>query len=152
MQRAQVAHWQPIQDVLSLREAMSQLFEDSFVQTPTRTNGDKFIPEMDVSETEGSYFIEFSVPGMKPEDLNVTVENNVLWVSGEIRREKKAEEQNYHRIERRYGKFQRSITLPNTVKFNDISASICNGVLRLEVPKAEEVKPRQITVKVDAGN
>lgn len=142
----------PFQEALTLQEAMNQLFENSYVRpgSAQRAN-EQFVPAMDISETEQAYIVEAAVPGLKPEDLNVTVENNVLYVSGEIRQEKTAEDQSYHRVERRFGKFQRSLTLPNTVKFNDISATMNNGILRLEIPKADEVKPRQISVKVESA-
>lgn len=148
-----VAQWTPFQDVLTLREAMNQLFEESVVRPNQsgRSSSERFVPAVDLSETDNAYIVEASVPGMKAEDLNITVENNVLYISGEIRQEKKTEEQNYHHVERRFGRFQRSLTLPNTVKFDEISASLNNGVLHLEIPKADEVKPRQISVKVETA-
>ena len=143
-----VSRWDPFQDVLTLREAMNQLLEESFVSPSVQQRGQSFVPPMDVSETGDGYVVEASVPGLKPEDLEITIENNVLTIKGEMRQEHENRERNYHRIERRYGSFQRTITLPTTVKSDAIQASLDNGILRLEVPKAEEVKPRKISVRV----
>lgn len=151
MARATISQWDPVQNAMTLREAMNQLFEESFVNPVTQQvrRREEFAPLMDVSETNSAYLVEMAVPGLKCDDLSVTVENNVLYVGGEIRQEKQSEDQQFHRVERTYGKFQRSLTLPNTVKFDEINATLNNGILRLEIPKADEVKPRQISVKVE---
>jgi HSP20 family protein len=148
---ANVTRWDPFQDVLSLREAMNQLVEESFVR-PTAgagRGGQGYVPALDLSETEEGYLVEAAVPGLKPEDLEITVENNVLTIKGEIRQEAEEKKRNFHRIERRFGSFHRTIGLPTTVKADAIQASLNNGVLRLEIPKAEEVKPRRISVNVN---
>src|SRR6476660_8216035 len=145
---ATITRWDPFQDVLSLREAMNQLMEESFVQPATAQNGKNFVPALDLSETGEGYLVEASLPGVKPEDVEITVENNVLTIKGEARQEVNQEKRNFHRIERRFGSFQRTIGLPTTVKADAIQADMTNGVLRLEIPKAEEVKPRKISVNV----
>ena len=148
---ATVTRWDPFQDVLSLREAMNQLVEESFVR-PTASqggqNGKNFVPALDLSETTEGYLVEAALPGVKPEDVEITVENNVLTIKGEARQEVDQQKRNFHRIERRFGTFQRTIGLPTTVKADAIQASLTNGVLRLEIPKAEEVKPRKISVNL----
>lgn len=151
MEKQNITQWNPFEEILPLREAVNQLFGESFVRSPgAATAGERgFVPAIDLSETEGAFLVEAAVPGLKAEDLNITVENNVLTISGEVRREEKTKERNYHRVERSYGKFQRSLTLPNTVKFDEISASMKDGVLRVEIPKAEEVKPRRVNVSVE---
>lgn len=141
---ANLTRWDPFQDMMTLREAMNQLFEESFVR-PDLTRGG-FVPALDLSETEDAFMVEAAVPGLKPEDLEVTVENNLLTIKGEIKHEAEETKRNYHRVERRYGAFQRQVTLPRTVKADAIKASLNNGVLRLEIPKAEEVKPRRILI------
>ena len=108
--------------------------------------------QLDLSETADGFLVEAAVPGLKPEDVEVTVENNVLTIKGETRQEKEDKQRSFHRIERRFGSFQRTIALPNTVKPDAIKASLEHGVLRLEIPKAEEVKPRKISVNVGAPN
>ena len=145
---ATVTRWDPFQDVLSLREAMSQLMEESFVQPTAAQSGKNFVPALDLSETAEGYLVEAALPGVKPEDIEVTVENNVLMIKGEMRQEVDEKKRNFHRIERRFGAFQRTIGLPTTVKADAIQASLTNGVLRLEIPKAEGVKPRKISVNV----
>lgn len=139
----------PFQEMLSLRDAMNQLVEESFVFPASRgLAAHGFAPAIDLSETAEAYIVEATVPGLKAEDVNVTFENNILTISGEIRQEQEQKERNYHRLERRFGSFQRSMTLPNAVKADAISATLTDGILRLEIPKAEEVKPRRINVAV----
>ena len=146
---ATLTRWDPLNEMLTLREAMSQLLEDSFVApgTPRREQGG-FAPALDLSETEDGFLVEVAVPGMKPEDLQVTLENSVLSIKGQLRQESEDKKRNYHRTERRYGSFQRTIALPSTVKADAIKAALANGVLRLDIPKAEEVKPRRIMVDI----
>ena len=149
---AMMNRWDPFQDMLSLREAMNQLLEESFVRgAPTARSGQGFVPALDLSETAEGFLVEAALPGLKPEDLNITVENNVLTISGEVRQKEETKERNFHRVERRFGSFQRSIALPTTVKADAITASLENGVLHLSIPKAEEVKPRRISVNVTQG-
>jgi len=145
---ATLTRWEPFQDMLSLREAMNQLMEESFVRPTTAQGAKNFVPALDLSETAEGYLVEAALPGLKPEDVEVTVENNVLTIKGETRQEVDDKQRNFHRVERRFGSFQRTIGLPTTVKADQIHASLTNGVLRLEIPKADEVKPRKISVNV----
>lgn len=142
-----LTRWDPYQEAVTLREAVNRLFEESFVPTSTGRNGG-YIPALDLSETPEGYFVDLAVPGLKAEDLNVTLENGVLTISGEVKQEAATKERNYHRVERRYGRFSRSVTLPATVRGDAIEAKLESGVLHLSIPKAEEVKPRKITVNV----
>ncbi len=136
---ATITRWDPVTELLSLRN----FFEDA--RSPlVRTN---IIPALDLSETDNSFLVEMAVPGLKAEDLTVTVENNVLTIKGEMHKTSE-ENRTYHRVERRYGSFQRSITLPSRVKSDEIEATLSDGVLRLEIPKAEESKPRRIAINV----
>ena len=142
-----LTRWDPFQEVVTLREAVNRLFEESFVPTTPFRNGG-FVPALDLSETADAYHVELAVPGMKAEDLNVTLENGTLTISGEVKQSSETQERNFHRIERRYGRFSRSVTLPSTVRADGIEAKLENGILYLNIPKAEEVKPRKITVNV----
>jgi HSP20 family protein len=146
-----ITRWDPVQEMMTLREAMSQLFEDSFVRPTVARSGQAFVPALDLSESADGFVVEASLPGLKPEDLEITVENNVLTIKGETRRENEENKRNYHRVERSFGSFQRTIGLPSTVKADQIKASLNNGILRLDIPKAEEVKPRKINVAVGQG-
>ncbi|HET9223203.1 MAG TPA: Hsp20/alpha crystallin family protein [Roseiflexaceae bacterium] len=145
---ATITRWDPFQDMLSLREAMNQLMEESFVRPAAGRSGQGFVPALDLSETADGYLVEAAVPGLNPEDLEITVENNVLTIKGETHQEVDDKQRNYHRVERRFGSFQRTVGLPTTVKADAIHAQLTNGVLRLEIPKAEEVKPRKISVNI----
>jgi HSP20 family protein len=148
---ANMTRWDPFQDMLTLREAMSQLFEDSFVQPAGARGGRGFVPALDLSETQDGFVVEAALPGLKPEDVEITVENNLLTIKGETRRESEDKQRNYHRVERSFGAFQRTIGLPSTVKADQIKATMTDGVLRLDIPKAEEVKPRRISVQPGEG-
>jgi HSP20 family protein len=148
---ANLTRWDPFNDMLTLREAMNQLFEESFVSPSASRRGQGgFVPALDLSETADNYLVEVVAPGLKPEDVQITLENNVLTIKGETRQETQDKQRNYHRVERRYGAFQRTIALPSTVKPDAIKAELNDGILRLDIPKAEEVKPRRIDVKVGA--
>lgn len=144
-----ITRWDPFSEAVTLREAVNRLFEESMVPATVTRNGGSFAPAIDLSETAEAYQIEAAVPGLKAEDLNITFENGVLTISGEVRQSSEAKERNYHRIERRYGRFSRSVTLPVAVRGDAIEARLDSGVLHLSVPKAEEVKPRKITVNVN---
>lgn len=103
---------------------------------------------VDVSEKGDNFTVKASLPGMKPEDLNVTLEDNVLTIQGEVREDETVEEENFHIRERRFGSYSRSLRFPVPVNANGIEAAYENGILTLTVPKAEEVKPKRIEVKI----
>ena len=105
-------------------------------------------PTVDIYENSDALTIEADLPGLKPGDFELSVENNTLTLRGERQFEKKSEGDNYHRVERSYGSFTRSFTLPATVKVEDVQAEFKDGVLRVTLPKREEVKPRQIQIAV----
>lgn len=149
---ANVTRWDPMQEMLSLREAMNQLLEESFVTPTAARRGQGFVPAMDVSETQEAFVVELVAPGLRAEDLEITLENSVLTVKGEIRQDQSETKRHYHRVERRYGSFTRTLTLPTTVKSDAINATLEHGILRLDIPKAEEVKPRKISVSVNRNN
>ncbi|PDW04343.1 Hsp20/alpha crystallin family protein [Candidatus Viridilinea mediisalina] len=141
-----ITRWDPIQEAVTLREAVNRLFEESFVPSTPARGG--LGVAMDLSETADSYIIEAAVPGLKADDLNITFENGILTISGEINQSEESKERNYHRIERRFGRFSRNVSLPSSVRGDAITAHLEHGVLLLNVPKAEELKPRKITVNV----
>ena len=145
---ANMTRWDPFSEMLSLREAMNQLFEDSVVAPSTGRRGQNgFTPALDLSETEEGYLVEAAVPGMKPEDLQITVENNVLTIKGELRQETEDKKRNYHRIERRFGAFSRQVALPVPVDFERADASFKDGVLEICIPKKEEAKAKSLKIK-----
>jgi HSP20 family protein len=147
---ATMNRWDPFQDALTLREAMSQLFEQSVVD-PTSNSRGQFIPALNLSETPESYIVELAVPGIKQDDLDVTVENSILTIKGEIKQETQEKNRNYHRREWRAGAFVRTVSLPTSVNADQIHAELKDGLLWLNIPKDEAAKPRKISLSMN-GN
>jgi HSP20 family protein len=107
----------------------------------------RFTPSLNVSETANSYEVSAELPGIKPEEVTVELREGNLWISGKKEEEKEEKGKTFHRVERRHGEFRRMIQLPNAVEEEKIEAKFENGVLRVSVPKSEEVKPKRIPVK-----
>jgi len=145
----QLTRWEPFQDLVSLREAMDRLFEESVV----RPGGAALAPRatgtlaVDVYETDEDVVVKASVPGIDPEDLDISITGDTLTIKGETRAEEEVEEENYFYRERRYGAFSRSMTIPTSVRADEAHAEFDDGVLTLRLPKTEEVKPKTIKVK-----
>ena len=141
--------WEPLRDFVSLRDAMDRLFEDSFV-TPQRG---WLAPlraadlAMDLYETNDEVVVKATLPGVKPEEVDITITGNTLTIRGESKQENEIKEENYIRRERRSGSFSRSVTLPGGLKSDKAEATFEDGVLTLKVPKSEEIKPKSIKVK-----
>jgi HSP20 family protein len=146
---AHIVRWEPFRDLISLREAMDRLFEESFIRPRAGwlapLGGEALA--VDVYETDQDVVVKSSVPGVKPEDIDITITGDTLTIKGESKIEEKVEKANYIRQERRYGAFSRSVTLPTTIVAEKAKAEFENGVLTLTLPKAEEVKPKTIKVK-----
>lgn len=141
--------WEPFRELISLREAMDRLFEESFVR-PWGTwlrPGEAGTMAVDMYETDDAVVVKASLPGVKPEDLDISVTGDSLTIRGETKREEEVKEENYIRRERFYGSFCRTLPLPVPVVADDAEAEFENGVLTLTLPKAEEVKPKSIKVK-----
>lgn len=141
--------WNPMREMISLRDEMNRLFERAFDDMPTRQwpPATSWGLAVDVVENDEGFAITASVPGVDPDDLEITIADNVLTIKGEFKADETIEEEKYHMRERRYGSFGRSISLPVPVDADGIEASYQNGVLKLTVPKAEEVKPRRIQIQ-----
>jgi HSP20 family protein len=141
--------WDPFRDTLSLRNAMDRLFEDSFVTphlgwiAPASAAG----MALDVYETKEQVVIKAALPGVKPEETEVTITGDTLTIRGESKEEKEVKEESYIRKERHFGSFARSVTLPAGLEADKAEATFENGVLTLKIPKSEQVKPRSIKVK-----
>lgn len=138
----ELSTWSPI---TNLRDQLNRLFD--FPGQSAEAFGD-WTPALDAFEDKDKYVVSVEVPGMKKEDIHVTVHDGVLTISGERKSEKDVKEGTVHRTERFYGKFSRSISLPAAVKSDKVLASYKDGVLSVEVPKADEAKPRNIEVKI----
>jgi HSP20 family protein len=149
---ANVTRYDPLSEMVTLRQAMDRLFEDSFVSPVTwRTlgsNGDSVVSApVDVHETTDEIVVSASLPGVKPEDVEMTITGQTLTMKGEFKADDKIDRADYLYRERRFGSFNRSIQLPVRVEGDRAEASFENGVLTLRIPKSEEVKPRQIQIK-----
>ena len=144
-----IVRWQPLSELVSLREAMDKLFEDSFVRPslPTAFFGETMGAAVDMFQDDKEVVVKASLPGVKPEEVDISVTGDVLTLKGEHKEEEEVKEKNYFRKELRYGTFSRSLQLPVAVKSDKAEALFENGVLTLTLPKAEEAKPKQIKVK-----
>ncbi len=143
--------WDPWKDLIALQERMNRLLEESFGRL-RREEGlvsGAWTPAVDIYETENSLVVTAEIPGVSEKDIDVRIENNQLVIKGERKFEKETKEENYHRIERVYGNFYRSFSLPNTVDPDKVKAEYKNGVLKITLGKKEEVKPKQIKIEVE---
>jgi len=144
-----ITKYDPFRELRSLQDEMNRLFLSNFTRGDDRELArGAWTPSVDIFENKDNLVIEAELPGMKPSDVNVSIENNVLTLHGERRFEKKDEGDNFHRVERSYGSFTRSFTLPPTVSSENVNAEFENGVLKLTLAKREEAKPRRIEIKV----
>jgi HSP20 family protein len=146
---ANLVRWDPVREMVSLRDAMDRLFEESFVRPRTwiaPTEGVATLA-LDVFESDDDVTVKASIPGIKPEDIDISITGDVLTIKGETTEDKEEKSGNYHLRERRYGAFQRSISLPTLVSADKATAEFESGVLTLALPKMEEVKPKSIKIK-----
>ncbi len=149
-----ITRYDPFRDLRNLQEEVNRLFTGNI----GRSFDDEGIargawsPSVDIYENKDQIVLEAELPGMNREDFELTVENNVITLRGERRFEKKEDTDNYHRVERAYGSFTRSFTLPNTVTGEGASADYRNGVLRVTLPKKEETKARRIEIKGEGAS
>lgn len=136
-------------DLFGIQREMNRMFDGFF-----RGSGDEdyaissWTPAVDIAEHDDEYLVKVELPGVNKDEVKLTLENNILTIRGEKKQEKETKKENYHRVERSYGSFQRSFTLPAAVKSDKIDASYKDGILTVSLPKAEEAKPKQIEVKV----
>lgn len=146
-----IVRWDPFKEMTTLQERMSRLFDEA-IGRGRRPDEDyitgSWMPSVDVRETKDGLVIQAEIPGVDAKDVQVSVENAVLSIKGSRTFEKAAEGETYHRVERAYGAFERSFTLPTNVDPDHIEASYKQGVLTLQLHKKEEAKPRSIAIKV----
>jgi HSP20 family protein len=143
-----VVRFDPFRDITSLRDEMNRLFTRTLGEGSSA--GSAWTPAVDIFDAADAIVLKAELPGLTPDDIDIEIDDNVLTLKGERRFEEKVEEGRYYRVERAYGSFQRSVSLPQGVKPDEIKATFEHGVLTVRVPKAEEVKPRKIAVA--AGN
>ncbi len=143
----ELTNWSPIDRLSSLRDEVNRLFDFS---SPSRDSGlfSGWSPALDVFDDQDNFVVKVELPGMKKEDINLSLHDGVLTISGERKSERENKEGETFRSERYFGRFQRSVTLPMAVDANKVSASYKDGVLAVALAKAEEAKPKQIAVSV----
>jgi HSP20 family protein len=147
--------WDPFQDLRSAQDELDQMSPmlahalglHVRQQGNDRATTTAWVPALDISERKDAYLVTVELPGVEPDDLQITMEDGLLTIQGERQFAQESSEQQFHRVERRYGAFRRSITLPAQVQAEQIEASFENGVLQIVVPKAEEAKPKRIQVR-----
>ena len=150
--------WNPMRDVerwpsdfIGIQRDINRLFDHFLrggVQADETFDTSYWTPAVDIAEQENEYAVKVELPGVSKEDVKISLESNILTIKGEKKQEKEETKKNLHRVERSYGMFQRSFTLPSTVKSDKIDATFIDGVLTITLPKVEEAKPKQIEVKV----
>jgi len=147
-----MVRWDPFADMAQLREQVNRLFEQNLARTgrepvSTRT----WAPVVDIEETADALVLHAELPGIKPEEIAIQIESDTLTIRGERKLEQEANDRQYVRIERAYGAFMRTFTLGVPVKQAEVKASYHDGVLEIILPKAEEVKPKQIQIQVESA-
>jgi HSP20 family protein len=141
-----IVRWDPFRQGSTLQNHINSLFAEG----KTAATAASFTPAVDIYEDDKKVVLKLEVPGIEEKDLDVSVEKNTLTVKGQRKLEKEEKQENFHRVERRYGSFYRAFTLPNTVDTENVQASYNTGILKLELVKKPEAQPRQI--KVTVGN
>ena len=147
-----LTRWEPFREFSTLQDRMNRLFRESFNDAgrDESLTSTSFAPAVDVYEDEHKVTLKIEVPGIEEKDIDVRVENNTLTVQGQRNIEKEEKEENYRRVERQYGSFTRTFTLPQTVDTENVSANYDKGVLKISLPKKAEAKPKQIKVNVSS--
>jgi len=139
--------WEPMREVMTLREAMDHLFDDAFTR-PIGGNGQAWgVPAIDLYQTEKNVVVKAALPGLKAEEVQISVTGEVLTLKGEFKQAEEIKEASYHLKEQRFGSFERSVMLPTEVQTEKAKADFENGILTITLPKAEQVLPKTITVK-----
>ncbi len=148
-----LTRFEPFRDFANLQDRINRVFRESYGDGRDESlTTSSFAPAVDVYEDEHHVTLKIEVPGIDEKDIDVRIENNTLTVHGERKIEKEEKEENYRRVERQYGSFTRTFTLPNTVDAEKVSANYDKGVLKIALPKKAEAKPKQIKVNVGSGS
>lgn len=145
-----IMRWRPWDGPYSVQQELNRLFDNFYDRVPEEREwpAQRWNPAVDISESNGDFHVDVEIPGMNKEDIKISLENNVLMLKGEKKQEREFDQDNCHRLERSYGSFVRSFELPVPVQADKIKASYKNGVLKIDLPKAEEVKPKEIPIEV----
>lgn len=138
--------WEPAREMMTLREAMDHLFDDAFTR-PLSLTGNWSVPAIDMYQTDNEIVVKAALPGIKADEVQINIVGDVLTLKGEMKHEEESKNKAYHIHEQRWGAFERSVGLPTTVVADKSKAEFENGILTITLPKAEEVKPKLITIK-----
>jgi len=141
--------WQPLSEMVTLRDAMDRLFDEAFTRPLSAGDGGRYhmAPSIDMFETDNEVVVKAALPGLKPDEVDINVTGDTLTIKGETKESTEGKEKAWHIREQRYGMFERRMSLPTAVVSDKAKAEFENGVLTVTLPKAEEVKPRTIAVK-----
>jgi len=140
--------WKPFGEVGSLRKEMDNLWDRFFGEAYNKEIGETWAPSVDISETKDTYVVKAELPGLDANDIKVSISGDMLTLKGEKKKEKEEKDENFHRMERYCGSFQRVFRLPTEVKTDKIKANFDKGILKVVLPKVEEAKQREVEVKV----
>jgi HSP20 family protein len=141
-----LTRWEPVREMMTLREAMDRLFDDAYTH-PLSMSGVSAMPAIDLYQTNDEVVVKAALPGLKADDVQISVTEDVLTLRGEFKQDNAQSESTYHIREKRIGSFERSIMLPTDVQTDKAKADFENGILTITLPKADEVKPKTITIK-----
>jgi len=139
--------WEPAREMMTLREAMDHLFDDAFTRPFRLSNSFGSVPSVDMYQTDNEIVVKAAIPGVKTDDVQINVTGELLTIKGEVKEKEEVKEKAYHLREQRWGTFERSIALPTDVIADKAKAEFENGVLTITLPKAEEVRPKSISIK-----
>jgi HSP20 family protein len=142
-----LTRWEPVREMMTLREAMDRLFDDAFTRPIGLRDGGWSSPAVDMYQTDDEVVVKAALPGFKADEVQINVTGEILTIRGELKHEEEKKEKAWHIREQRWGSFERSVALPTAVVSERANADFENGILTITLPKAEEVKPKTITVK-----
>jgi HSP20 family protein len=142
-----ISRWDPFRDLMSIQNELNRLFGRTYAGGESEAGSGTWMPALDVFETQDKFIVKVELPGLNPDEVDVSVEDSTLTIRGERKFYEDVSDDSFHRVERRYGAFQRSLSLPQTADAERIEASFDRGVLTVEVPKAEQAKPKKIQIK-----
>jgi HSP20 family protein len=148
---ATLSRWDPFRDLMSIQSELNRLFGRTYAGDGGTSVG-AWAPAMDIYETQEKFVVHVELPGVEPDSVDVSVEDSTLTVRGERNFYDEVNEDSFHRVERRFGSFMRSLTLPQTADAEHVEASFDKGVLTIEVPKVEQAKPRKIQIKATTAS
>jgi HSP20 family protein len=146
-----IVRWEPLRELNSLQSEMNRLFNTAFDSGSSGPALQRWVPAMDLVESGEQFVLRADLPGMSEEDIQIELEDGTLTVSGERKAEHEQREEGFHRVERSFGTFSRSLTLPKGIDGDAVSASFDRGVLEIRIPKPEERKPRRISIAANGG-